>query len=212
MDDRGSSKSVDHRLSLKEMVPTASREEKQTEIIKAAIRVFSKYGFDGAKMEYIAKEAGIGKGTVYEYFESKDGLFEEILKFSVEKFRIGLKESMDKGETIEQKIMNCSSFTAQFMNDHMEFVHIAMQVKILSEDIRVHYMAVQSVIIEYYKEMVKGAKEKGELRSDLDVELATCCIIGTLDQFCKQRVFIGPRPTGEVDHPAIVDVILRGLR
>jgi len=48
------------------MVPTASREEKQTDILKAAIRVFSEHGFDGAKMEYIAKEAGIGKGTIYE--------------------------------------------------------------------------------------------------------------------------------------------------
>lgn len=194
------------------MIPTASREEKRTEILKAAIRVFSKHGFDGAKMEYIAKEAGIGKGTVYEYFESKDRLFEEILKFSVEQFRIGLKEGMDKGESIEQKIMNCSRFTAQFANDHMEFVHIAMQVKILSEDIRVHHMAVQSIIIDYYKEMVKAAKAKGEFRSDLDVELATCCIMGTLEQFCKQMVFIDPRPLGEIEHEAIVNVMLRGLR
>lgn len=194
------------------MVPTASREERQTEILKAAIRVFSKHGFDGAKMEYIAKEAGIGKGTVYEYFESKDRLFEEILKFSVEQFRIGLKESMDKEEAIEQKIMNCSRFTAQFMNDHMEFVHIAVQVKILSEDIRRHHMAVQSIITEYYKEMVKGAKANGEFRPDLDVELATCCIMGTLEQFCKQKIFIDPGSLVEIDHAEIVDVLLRGLR
>lgn len=194
------------------MVPTASREEKQTEILKAAIRVFSKHGFDGAKMEYIAKEAGVGKGTVYEYFESKDRLFEEILKFSVDQFRIGLKESMDQGETIEEKILNCSHFLAQFLNHHMEFVHIAMQVKILSEEIRVHHMAAQSIIIEYYKEMLKEAKAKGQLRPDLDDELATCCIMGTLDQFCMQRIFIKPRPLEDKDHQAMVDVILTGLR
>ncbi|MGI6120418.1 MAG: TetR/AcrR family transcriptional regulator, partial [Desulfosporosinus sp.] len=76
------------------MISTGSREQKYNEIIKAAIRVFSEHGFDGAKMEYIAKEAGIGKGTVYEYFVSKEQLFEEILKFSVEEFRHGLEVSL----------------------------------------------------------------------------------------------------------------------
>lgn len=195
----------------KEMILTGSREEKQTDIIKAAIRVFSEHGFDGAKMEYIAKEAGIGKGTIYEYFESKDRLFEEILKFSVEEFRLGLKESMDQGETIENKLLNCSRFNAEFLNNHLDIVNIALQIKMLSKEIRVHHMAVQAVIIEHYKEMVKAAQAKGEIKPDLDEELATFCIMGTLDQFCKQRVFIDQRPLAEIDHQGVVDVVLKGL-
>jgi len=194
------------------MVPTASREEKQIDIMKAAIRVFSEHGFDGAKMEYIAKEAGIGKGTIYEYFESKDRLFEEILIFSVDQFSLGLKVSMDKGKTIEEKILNCSRFYADFLSNHMEFVHIAMQVKMLSKEIRIHHMAVQAVVLGYYKEMVKVAKEKGEFRPDLDEELGMYCIIGALEQFCKHRIFIDPRPLEEKDHQAMVDVVLRGLK
>lgn len=190
----------------------ASREEKQKDIIEAAVRVFSEYGFDGAKMEYIAKEAGIGKGTVYEYFESKDRLFEEILKFSVDQFCLGLKESIDKGKTIKEKILNCSRFNAEFLNNHMEFVHLAVQVKMLSKEIRVHHMAVQAVISGYYKEMVKVAKAKGEFRPDLDEELAIYCIMGTLEQFCKHRILMDPRPLNQINHQAIVDVVLRGLK
>lgn len=172
------------------MILTGAREEKYTDILRAAIRVFSEHGFDGAKMEYIAKEAGIGKGTIYEYFESKERLFEEIMKFSVEEFRLGLKESMDQGETIEGKILNCSRFNAEFLSSHMELVQIAMKVKMLSKDIRVHHLAAQAAIHEHYTEMVKVAKAKGEFRPDLDEELATYCIIGTLDQFCRQRAGI----------------------
>ena len=194
------------------MIVTGSREEKQTDIIKAAIRVFSEHGFDGAKMEYIAKEAGIGKGTVYEYFESKERLFEEILIFSVEEFSLGLKESMDLGKTIEEKLLNCSRFNTAFLNNHMDIVHIAMQIKTLSKEIRVHHMAVHAVILEHYKEMVKVAKAKGELRPDLDEELATYCIVGTLDQFSKQRVFIDHHSLAEIDHQSVVDVMLKGLK
>lgn len=190
----------------------ASRGKKQIEIINAAIRVFSKCGFDGAKMEHIAKEAGIGKGTVYEYFTSKYSLFEESLKYSVDQYQLGLKQSLDQGQKLEEKMLNCSRFNAQFLKHHMDFVHIAMQVKILSEDLRHYHLAVQSVIIEYYKEMIKAAKEKKEVRDDLNEELASCCIIGALDQFCMQRIFLDPRPLEDIDHQGIIDVVLRGLR
>jgi len=189
-----------------------AREEKYTDIIKAAIRVFSEHGFDGAKMEYIAKEAGIGKGTVYEYFESKERLFEEILKFSVEEFRQGLKESMDDRDAIEEKIANCSRYNAEFLSSHMDIVQIALKVKLLSKEMRIHHLAAQAAIQEHYTEMVRVAKEKGEFRSDLDEELATFCIMGTVDQFCKQRVFCDPRPLEEIDHQAMVHSMLKGLR
>jgi len=39
------------------------------------MRVFSREGYHRAKMEAVAEEAGIGKGTVYEYFKSKTDLF-----------------------------------------------------------------------------------------------------------------------------------------
>ncbi len=190
----------------------ASREEKQTDIIKAAIRVFSEYGFDGAKMESIAKEAGIGKGTVYEYFESKERLFEEILKFSIEEFRLGLKESLEKGETIEERLQKCSRYNAEFLSSHMDIVQIVMQVSTLSKEIRVQLFAEHIAILKQYTEMVKAAKLNGEIRADLDEELATYCIAGSLDLFSKQRVFMNPQPLNEIDHKAIVDVVLRGLK
>lgn len=194
------------------MVLTGSREEKQTDILQAAIRVFSKHGFDGAKMEYIAKEAGVGKGTVYEYFQSKERLFEEILRFSIEEFRLGLKECMDRSETIEERLLNYSRYNVEFLNNHMDILQIAMQVNMLSQDIRIQLIAERAVICEQFIEVVKAAKAKGECRSDLDEELATFCIIGTLDEFSKKRVFCNRRPLEEINYKAIVDMVLKGLR
>ena len=163
-------------------------------------------------MEYIAKEAGIGKGTVYEYFESKEHLFEEILKFSIEEFRFGLKDCMDQGETLEERLQNYSRYNVEFLNSHMDILQIAMQVNMLSKEIRIQLIAGRAIIYEHFKEIVKAAKVKGECRADLDEELATFCIIGTLDEFCKQRVFCNRRSLGEIDHQAIVDLVLKGMR
>ena len=51
------------------------KDKKRREILQAAMQVFAQDGYHRAKMETVAEEAGIGKGTVYEYFKSKADLF-----------------------------------------------------------------------------------------------------------------------------------------
>lgn len=62
-------------------------------IIEAAIQVFSSKGYHNTRMEEIATVAGIGKGTIYEYFDSKLQLFQEMLESSLQSYY----ESVDAG-------------------------------------------------------------------------------------------------------------------
>ncbi len=56
------------------------RAEKRTLIMEAAIEVFAEKTFQGASVSLIAKKAGISKGLLYNYFESKEALLKEIVK------------------------------------------------------------------------------------------------------------------------------------
>lgn len=56
------------------------RAEKRALIMDAAIKVFAEKTFQGASVSMIAKEAGISKGLLYNYFESKEELLVEIIK------------------------------------------------------------------------------------------------------------------------------------
>ena len=49
--------------------------EKRNHIIAAAITTFSQKGYAGTRIVEVAQAAGIGKGTIYEYFRSKEALF-----------------------------------------------------------------------------------------------------------------------------------------
>jgi AcrR family transcriptional regulator len=49
--------------------------KKKTDILNAAIEVFATKGVANAKMNDIAIAANIGKGTIYEYFSSKEDIF-----------------------------------------------------------------------------------------------------------------------------------------
>jgi AcrR family transcriptional regulator len=54
-------------------------DERKTQIINAAEGVFTEKGFDQARMDDIAEETGLSKGTLYLYFKSKDELIIAIL-------------------------------------------------------------------------------------------------------------------------------------
>ncbi|KQP73712.1 TetR family transcriptional regulator [Methylobacterium sp. Leaf113] len=52
--------------------------DKRRQILDGARAVFMASGFDGASMGEIAKAAGVSKGTLYVYFDSKEALFEAL--------------------------------------------------------------------------------------------------------------------------------------
>lgn len=53
------------------------------EILDAALAVFAEKGFAGARMEDISQRAGVTKGTIYLYFDSKDALFKALVRESL---------------------------------------------------------------------------------------------------------------------------------
>src|ERR1044071_984158 len=55
-------------------------EARPEEILSAALEVFGDVGFAEAKLEDVAHKAGISKGTLYLYFDSKEALFREMVR------------------------------------------------------------------------------------------------------------------------------------
>jgi AcrR family transcriptional regulator len=58
-------------------------EERPTEILDAALLVFGERGYAGTRLEDVARQAGVSKGTVYLYFESKEALFAAMVRNKV---------------------------------------------------------------------------------------------------------------------------------
>lgn len=59
-------------------------EEKNRKIINTAIEIFSEKGFNKTTMQEIAEEAGVGKGTIYRFFNSKEDMVSSLLEISID--------------------------------------------------------------------------------------------------------------------------------
>lgn len=58
------------------------REEMRNTILQKSLLYFARNGFAGTKISDLSRNIGIAQGTIYVYFESKEDLFQEILKIA----------------------------------------------------------------------------------------------------------------------------------
>jgi TetR/AcrR family transcriptional regulator len=58
-------------------------EERPKQILEAALAVFGERGLSNARLDDIAKRAGVSKGTIYLYFPNKEELFREVIRSTV---------------------------------------------------------------------------------------------------------------------------------
>ncbi len=72
------------------MTTSTKRNIKKQQILDAAEKVFANYGFANTKMEKVASEAGISKGTVYFYYDTKENLYMALtyqaIQFLIDRF------------------------------------------------------------------------------------------------------------------------------
>lgn len=138
---------------------------KREAILKAAAEVFGKKGFHKAKIEDIAQEAGIGKGTVYEYFSSKEQLFRQILIEGMEYFnKLIQREYRSKGTT-RDKLFCLLRHYIDIGRKHRPLAKIAlMETFPIDDEFRQWLRNMHRQWIKVIESIVKDGMEKGEIR------------------------------------------------
>src|SRR5919205_4143160 len=73
-------------LYQRQMKPRPRSEAKRSRIVEAATQHFAEHGYNDARVGDIASALGIAKGSIFQHFGSKDGLFFEVYKKAVRSF------------------------------------------------------------------------------------------------------------------------------
>lgn len=190
-----------------------TREERKTEIIKASARIFAKYGYHKAKIEDIAKEAGIGKGTIYEYFDSKKVLFQEMIKNSLSQYENQIKK-IAKGEAkVKNKLIDISRYHGIFLSEHMDLAQSMMsQIDILSKEMKCWMVETREELFKTMEEVIQRGIDKGEFRANLDVEGAALSIIGGINQYYTKKIYIDKIKSSDIRPENIIDILYNGFK
>ena len=87
---------------LSSTLPEAAVGPKRRQIIEGAALVFNEAGYDGASMSRIAEQAGVSKGTLYNYFDSKSALFAAFVDRETSERIAWIMQSADTAPDVEQ--------------------------------------------------------------------------------------------------------------
>ena len=89
-------------------------EERPRQILDAALEVFDERGLAGARLDDIARRAGVSKGTIYLYFPNKEELFREVVRaVVVDRLRQAAAKA-GEGDPVEE--------LERYMREHWDFV------------------------------------------------------------------------------------------
>lgn len=89
---------------------TASKEERQVQLIKATIRSIARHGLSVTTIATVAKEAGLSQGIINLHFQSKERLLEETLNHIVNEYRTAWYKALQtSGETAAEKLTALSA-------------------------------------------------------------------------------------------------------
>lgn len=164
-------------------------ESKKDKILDAAVEEFSLHGFRQASVNRMVERVGIAKGSLFQYFGSKEGLFEVIFQHAVELVRQVLrkvKRSTSDADFFE-RIKESTMAGIRFIQDHPRVYRIYLKM-IFQEDFPLRAEFLQQVHLfsgEYLRPIVEAGIARGELRPDTNVDMAVFMLDALMDRFLQ---------------------------
>ncbi|MDO9574465.1 MAG: TetR/AcrR family transcriptional regulator [Candidatus Contubernalis sp.] len=185
--------------------------DKRTRILMAALKVFSRRGFHQVKVEEIAQEAEIGKGTIYEYFESKEDIFHQIYRLSSERYTSVFQEMQTQGTDLWDKIKILSLKHIEFFQTHKDMSAFVLdgQSRPL-ESLNEWLMEQKEQRQELVREMLAQAVENGEIRK-VDPDLASRMVMGLIFSVFGGMIFMEGTVPEEKTVEGMLDILKKGL-
>jgi len=160
-----------HKAKLK-----AKRKE---EILTASMEIFAKYGYHETDVEEIARLAGLGKGTVYRYFKSKENLFLSTLEWGLSTLRDQILEAWSKVDNCVDKVKTALVTYLQFFEKDRDFYRVLVQERIWTEVKSASQKWKERHLshIHHLVKILKEGIEKGNFKK-VDPESAAFALLG----------------------------------
>ena len=99
---------------------------RRQEILDAAVKVFSRKGFESARAEDIAHAAKIAKGTLYLYFRSKEALYSAAIAHAVEEVQVQAMERIAAAEGLPGKLGAAIAVRLGFWTEHQTIYRLLL--------------------------------------------------------------------------------------
>lgn len=182
--------------------------ETKNKIFEVAGKLFKEKGFDNTTVDEITREAGIGKGTFFNYFQTKAALLREFGKQKEELVYNLVKDELTKSISAKEKIKNTLVFVARSNEKDKELTKL-----FVFEYLR-HYgyeerrsRSLNTILMDLLDNGVK----KGEVKSGIDVKRAAENITGIYYSSLMEWLWSRSHYSFSEDISKKIDMVFEGI-
>ncbi len=163
-------------------------QEKQEKVINAAVAEFARNGYQKASLNIIVRDAGISKGSLYQYFRNK----EELFVFIFSRFTLLVKKAVkiaDLGGDSDffSQVGRVLFAGIEFINRYPDFFQIYLRV-LFERDIPMREKLLAEVRLfsrEYFGPLCREGQQCGAIRQDIPTDVVIFVLDATLDRFLQ---------------------------
>jgi len=190
----------------------SSKQLKQKRIVDAASILFSRKSYHEVMMEEVAKLASIAKGTVYNYFSSKEELYFSIMKGRMEKLNLSLKEHISGNQSSLDSLRSFITHLYMFMMKHQNFFLMYRKESLRAE----HTLCSELIILEkdlkgILRKIIISGRTEGIFR-DINEEFCVDLVLGSIYGAVHRGIEKNLNEDQKIyDRENIFDFILHGL-
>ena len=189
-------------------------EQRRLQILQAAQHVFARMGFHKARMDDIAHEAGVSKGTLYWYYKGKDAIIAALLDQIFSWEMRALQEAMREDGTVAERLRRLVTGSAK----HVKSLHFLAPVAFEFYALAGRNTQVRNALRKYYEtysrdltRLIQEGVEAGEFLPETDPSLVARTIIALFEGLVL--LWILDPDSVDLQHQAQagLEVILNGI-
>lgn len=173
------------------IVDEQMRNATRQHILREAAREFARLGFDQANINVIAEQAGIGKGTIYLYFENKRELFLAMLRSIAQTQLAAIRAALATKGTLQDRLERLFRAFVQLSREDSDSFNVYMSAlygvnrafqaeatKLLRD-----YLAVISLVLE-------ESRDAGEIQTN-DIEATALLVLSLTESYVLSARVLG---------------------
>jgi AcrR family transcriptional regulator len=196
------------------MPKIVDKKKKAEAISDAALKVFRKHGYDKTRMVDIAQMAGMGKGTLYEYFKDKA----DILRFAFDQyfsvFSEGVLKAMKEKTKPSEKILSLIDFALQHAAEWED--HCAVYVDYFGaarteQGKRFSLSGIYAEMKDILENLIKEAQLAGEIDEQFDPGAVAELLLSIYDGIILHKIFAGQRIKMDLIRKTTMALVIQGL-
>tara|TARA_Y100001933_G_C18826021_1_gene491363 strand:+ start:287 stop:856 length:570 start_codon:yes stop_codon:yes gene_type:complete len=158
--------------------------DNRSNILQVATELFASHGYDAVGVQQIASDAGVTKPTLYHYFNSKQGLFETLIKEKSEPLISDLREVSRYQGDITKSITDVTQFYFEYLDREPTFYRLILMTRFMppSSDVYDIVTQVQHQQFDLLQQLFKDATEDhGNMRGRH--RWYAVSLLGTIDTY-----------------------------